>query len=98
VVYILGREDGASGTLPHLGLAGIVMVGERATSGADNEREDAKGNEEGADDRPDHSPSDAAGRERARSGDEHGPSERPRSQGCCGALLLLEPVHELEAC
>jgi hypothetical protein len=73
------------------------MAGKPATSGTDNEGKDAKGNEEGADDRPDHSPSDAARGERAGSGDEHGPSERPHSQGCWGALLLPELVHEVEA-
>jgi len=78
VVYILGIEDGASGALPHLGQAGIIMAGEPLASGADDEGKDAKGDEEGADDRPDHSPSDPAGG-KSGSWDKHGPSERPHS-------------------
>lgn len=97
VIYILRVvEDGASGTLPHLGQAGIVMASEPSASGADDEGEDTERDEEGADNRPDHSPSDAARGKRASSGDKHGPSERPRnSQSCCGALLQL--VHESRA-
>ena len=95
VIYILRVEDGASGTLPHLGQTGIVMVGEPSASGTDDEGEDTERDEECADNRPDHSPSDAARGKRASSWNKHGPSERPRSQSCCGALLQL--VHESKA-